>query len=150
MPAFRLWSSLIPQDAEMSNCGRACEELISPRRLGTAHQTVLHSQFWTVQNYSPPGVYAHTHTHTHTHILQGTNDTRDWCNRWKWVIWIRLDYGVEEVRRKKKRARERRWKRVGSKSSSLRGKNNYISLTPGASECTSVCRRHDSKTSVRM
>lgn len=35
-----------------------------------------HSLFPTVQNYSPPGVYALTH------ISQGTKDTWDLCNRW--------------------------------------------------------------------
>ena len=133
----KLWTSLWRINLSSASWDRTSDRIT---------QSVLNS----TKLLAPWCIRTHTHTHTHTHILQGTNDTRDWCNRWKWVIWIRLDYGVEEVRRKKKRERERRWKRVGSKSSSLRGKNNYISLTPGASECTSVCRRHDSKTSVRM
>lgn len=51
------------------------------------------------------GQYKSPHTRMHTHRLC-TNGTRDLCNRWKWVIWIRLDYrarkGEEEWRTREK------------------------------------------------
>lgn len=134
LPAFLLWSILIPQDTEMSNCGQACEELIFSQCLGTSHQTVLYSLFWAVQKYSPPGVYTLTHIHT--------NGTWDLCNRWKWVIWIRSDYRarISEEEGKKERGEWRlRRERESEQKGACSKASTTTPLTTGDTERVCVC-----------
>lgn len=112
LPVFLLWSILIPQDAEMSNC----EELICSQCLGTSLQTVLHSQFWTVQFYSAPGVYAVTLSTGHKWHMRSVQSMKV-----SHLDWIRLQ-SEKKWGGRKKREEVREWKRVGSKSISLWGK----------------------------
>lgn len=118
MPVFLLWGLLIPQDAEMSDCGRACEELIFVNVLG------LHIKpYYTVgsgQYYSTTGVHTYTHIHTHTNTFYKAEITWDLCNRWKWVIWIGLDYRtgtIEEEREKEGKKRQKVEESTGVKES---------------------------------
>ena len=102
MPVFLLWSLLIPQDAEMSDCGRACEELIFVNVLG------LHIKpYYTVssgQYYSTTGV----HTYTHTHTFYKAEITMRFVQSMKvsHLDWIRLqnrnNWGGKRERRKKR------------------------------------------------
>lgn len=113
LPVFLLWSLLIPLDVEMSNCRQACEELIFSQRPGTSHQTVLQSVLGGTKLLAPWCIC--THTRKHTHHIKGINDTWDLWNRWKWVIWIRLDYGarISEEDGKKERKKETGERRYG-------------------------------------